>query len=115
MNLRPNDAVVGGSLQRDPASACRVCDALLAPEEPGIPPVCGRCGRWPRPLLDAHLEADDESRERVKVRLIAAGNTQHEFRACRIAGDWLAVDDTRCGQTFWVAREHIVTVWEERV
>jgi len=94
---------------------CRVCGTALTALGTNSHRLCPGCGRWPRPLIDAHVEAGEESRERVKVRLIALGNNQYEFRACRIDGEWLEVADTRHDLTFWVARDHIVTVWEERV
>ncbi len=72
-------------------------------------------GEWPTPVIDAHEQADSEERERVKVRMIAEGNQMFEFRVCRIHGDWIAVDDIKQERTLWVARRHVVSVWEERV
>lgn len=95
--------------------ACAVCGGGLVDDLEAARSLCWKCQEWPAPLLDAHLKADDEGRERIKVRLIAAGNNQFEFRVCRIAGDWLEVEETKHDLTFWVAKGQIVTVWEERV
>jgi hypothetical protein len=93
---------------------CPVCGVDLAPEEV-FAGLCYFCQQWPAPVIDAHLHADNEDRERVKVRLIAVGNNQFEFRMCRVRGDWVEVEDTKHGMAFWVALRHVVTVWEERV
>ncbi len=111
---RVRGADLGGG-ESDGPMTCRLCGQPRVMERPGGATDCERCGRWPLPVIEAQLEARDESRERVKVRLIATGNNQYEFRACRIDGEWVAVEDTRDDRTFWVARHHIVTVWEERV
>lgn len=111
------DGVVRRAWPAAPMSrgTCAVCATDLMEAQEAAAALCWRCQEWPAPLLEAHLNADAESRERVKVRMIATGGNQFEFRVCRIGGDWLAVDDTRHDATFWVARGQIVTVWEERV